>query len=262
MTFSVALHAESIGCIITNHACMQEAAKEAEAADWRLQTSAHQDQLEQLLSAAKAKDIQVADASKKLDDFTQQLASHEQQSEQTAAAREADMAELTKQLQDAEAGRVESAKQLQMAEAAREAVVSELTTQLQRAESAARAVSVSTSTEVNDLKQRLACAQAEASHSMVSKAAELADLTQQLQSSQHSLSELAEQAAAVKGQVAERSLELTQQQKLVKQLQASESASQARLLAMTESSSEQVRHQLLNLLCGAICISLTSHASE
>ena len=232
---------------MTNHICMQEFAKEAEAADWKLQISAHQDQLEQLLTAGKAKDIQIAVSSKKLDDVTQQLASHEQHSEQTAAAREADIAELTKQLKDAEAGRAESAKQLQMAEAAREAVVSELTTQLQQAESDAQSMSVRMSAEVNDLKQRLASAEAEASSSMISKAAELADLTQQLRSSQHSLSELVEQAAAVKGQLAERSLELTQQQKLVKQLQASESASQARLLAFAQSSSEQVMHHQLLL---------------
>lgn len=280
--------------VMTQSWPVQEATREAEGADLKLQVSACQQQIQQLLSAVSGKDATVAEARQKLDGLTQQLASHERQSEQAAAAtegviaglsqrlqaaesaqaglvkqlqetesdREAAASELTKQLREAEADRetavseltrqaqtaeadreaaeLELTKQLQEAKANRETAVLELTKQLQAAEQALQSSSTTKDVEIEDLKRQLASSKAERPSTMTTQAAELVDLTQQLQASQLNLSELAERAAGMEGQLTERSKELTKHQALVKQLQAAESASQARLLALTELSSEQV----------------------
>ena len=273
--------------------CLQEATREAEAADLKLQISAHVEQIDQLLSALTAKDANFLEASNKLDHLTHQLASHRLTSEDTAAAKEVVIAEMSKQLQEAEAAQAESAKQLQDSEAGMEAAVSELskqlqdsavgmeaavselskqlqdseadreaavlrlTKQLQLAQEAFQSLSATKDAEIGDLAQQLASSETELVSSLTIKASELADLTQQLQTSQQSLSELAERAVAVESQLTERSKEVTKQQELVKKLQASESASQARLLTLTESSDEQVSPECC-LLClhssGSFCM--------
>lgn len=237
---------------------VQEATREAEAADLKLQVFAHVEHIDQLLSALTAKDANLVEASNKLDDLTQQLASHELNSEETAAAKDAVIAEMSKQLQEAGSVQAESAKQLQDSKAGMEAAVSELTKQLQDSEAdreaavsgltrqlqlaqeTSQSLSATKDAEIGDLAQQQASSEAELVSNLTIKASEAADLTQQLQASHQSLSELAERAAALEGQLTERSQQVTKQQELVKKLQASESASQARLLTLTESSDEQV----------------------
>lgn len=266
-------------CLMAQYSPVQEATREAEGADLKMQVSAYQQQIQQLLSAVTAKDATIAEARQKLNGLTQQLASHERQSEQAAAATEGVIAEMSQRLQTADNAQADLAKQLQETEADREAAVSELTKQLreveadreaavseltqhlqeakanretalsevtkqlQAAEQALQSLSTTKDAEIEDLQRQLASSLAEHSSTMTTKAAEVADLTQQLQASQHNLSELIEGAAAMEGQLTERSKELTKHQALVKQLQAAESASQARLLALTELSSDQVCHQ-------------------
>ena len=242
----------------SNFPCVQEAAREAEAADLKLQVSAHVEHINRLLSAATATDSNLLEASKQVNDLTQQLACHERHSEETAAAKEAVIAEMSTQLQEAEAAQAESAKQLQESEAGMEAAVAELTKQmqesqadreaavlgltkqLQSAQEAFQSLSATKDAEIGDLAQQLAASEAELMSNLTIKASEQADLTQQLHASQQSLSELSERAVAVESQLAECSQEVSKQQELVKKLQASESASQARLLMLTESSDEQV----------------------
>ena len=252
--------ARFLTCMMTQRSPVQEATREAEGADLKLQVSAHQQHIVQLLSAVSGKDATIAEARQKLGDLTQQLASHEHQSEQAAAAKEAVIAEMSHHLQSAGSAQADLAKQLQETVADRETAVSVLTKQLQEAEAdreaavvgltkqlqqaeADRETAVSEATkheESESLEQQLASSKAEHSSSLATKDAELADLTQQLQASQRNLRELAERAAGMERQLTERSGELTKHQALVKQLQAAESASQARLLALTELSSEQV----------------------